>query len=77
MDAARHREVEENGSGERPAGQVQHQDGVVYLRTLPRDDDVERREKSRQDGAQVSHQIIVLGMMHLKEEKPDCKRAVL
>lgn len=40
----------------------------MYLRAFPHDDDIECREKGRQDSTQVSYKIIALGMMHLKGE---------
>lgn len=40
----------------------------MYLRALSHDDDVERREESGQNGAQISHKIIAFGTKHLKEK---------
>lgn len=41
----------------------------MYLRALPHDDDVERREESSQDGAQIPHKIVAFGAVHLEEKR--------
>lgn len=64
-----YREIKEYGGDERPARQVQHQNGVMYFRALPHDDDVQRREEGGQDGAQIPHKVVALSTMHLEERK--------
>jgi len=40
----------------------------MYLRAFPHDDDVEGREQSGQDGAQIAHEIVALSVVHLEKK---------